>query len=245
MKIAYNEEQKKYVPVPNLNEQVLNLVNGIVTRFKLYDGVNSSEIHFFEKNGNILTREERKERLPLKKVKHFDEDNCYIEVSHYIDDKGDFERVKLELYDAITHEFIGKNDFDRFPILQRAERDLDSEKESILNRNYPWRFYEKKLDYQNLNLNEKLTFWHAQVKRMERINSPISLPYKNKGLNVLECYYINGVFARFEDDLKQFVIELAKSFGIGEKVAIEVYESRHDVDGWNSVIARNNLKISD
>lgn len=236
MKIIYNAKDKKYEPVADLDEKISNLKEeNLVTKFRLFKDSNFSEIHFFSKDGKMLSKVERETRLPKERIENFENQDYYLKITHFIDGRGEHERIKFELYNVKTNQFMGKSYFDMSPIYQRITINPEEKKEEILNRIYPWRYYESR-GYHKLNLKEKLIFWHHELMRMERMNSPYPLPYKNKGFNILSCWYINKIYSKFENDLKPFVIELAKSFKIEKKVAIEIYENRNDENMWEEIV---------
>ena len=241
MKIAYNEKDRKFEPIAEFDEKISNLKEeNLVTKFRIFKNSIFHEIHFYSENGKLLTKDERGERLPKEQIENFEKENCYLKTSHYIDERGEHQRIKFELFKLDTNEFMGKSHFDMFPIFQRIIIDTEEIKEEILNRIHPWRYY-KNRGYNKLDLKDKLNFWYYELQRMERMNSPYPLPYKNKGLNVLEYWYINKIFSNFENDLKLFVIELAKSFKIEEKIAIEIYENRNDEKTWEEIIKKHKL----
>ncbi len=238
MTIVYNDKDGKYEPIAESDERISNLKEeNLITKFRLFKNSDFSEIHFHTNNGKILSRTEREERLPTEKIEIFENENYYLRITHYIDERGEHERIKFELLNNETNQIMGKSHFDMFPIFQRISINPEEKKEEILNRIYPWRYYESR-GYKKLKLKERLTFWYHELNRMERFNSPYPLPYKNKGFNILECWYINEIYSHFEDDLKSFVIELAKSFKIDENVAIEIYENRNDKNKWENIVKK-------
>jgi hypothetical protein len=236
MTIVYNDKNGKYEPIADSSERISNLKEeGLITKFRLFKNSNFSEIHFHTNSGETLSKTEREERLPTERIETFGNENYYLRITHYIDDRGEHERIKCELLNNETNQIMGKSHFDLFPIFQRISINPEEKKEEILNRIYPWRYYQGR-GFGKLELKEKLSFLYYELQRMERMNSPYPLPYKNKGFNVLDCWYINEIYSHFEDDLKSFVIELAKSFKIDTKVATEIYENRNDKNKWEEIV---------
>lgn len=57
MTIAYNNKEGKYEPIADSDERISNLKEeNLITKFRLFKNSDFSEIHFYTKNGKILSR---------------------------------------------------------------------------------------------------------------------------------------------------------------------------------------------
>ncbi len=163
-----------------------------------------------------------------------------MKITHYIEEVTYYERVKYELFDLESENLLGKSSYDLIPLVQNIDINIAEKKEEILNSIKPYRYYEK-MGYRNFNEKEKLEFWRGRAGFIDRMGSPYTQPHKNNGLNVLDAWFIDEIYAEFEDDLLEFVVQLASVFGIKREVAVKLFESRNNKDKWIEVANKYKL----
>lgn len=242
MLIGFDEKSNRFEVTAEGNERILNNKHeGEISRFRIKQNENTREIHLNNQKGKILSLDERKKRLPPERIVRIPDQKYYFKEVHYIDENQLNERIRLELYEVNTDILIGKSYSDKYTLFQNPTTDYEEEKESILNRLNPARYFRSR-GYHTLTLERKVGFWYLELLRMERFNSPYELPYKNILINLITEYYIDKVMLEIDGaSTNEIICRLAQECGLDENIAMELLINRSDKNKFKEVLDKYQL----
>lgn len=243
MVISFDERSDRFELTTEENEKILNIkYEGEITRFRIKQNEDTREVHLNNQTGEILPLYERQQRLPPERIVRIPDEKYYFKEIYYIDENQLSERIRLELYEGANNNLIGKSYSDKYTLFQNLNTDYEKEKESILNRLNPARYFRSR-GYHTLSLERKVGFWYLELLRMERFNSPYELPYKNILINLINEYYIDKVMLKIDKSYtNEIICRLAKECGLDESVAIELLINRNDKNEFNKILDKHQLK---
>lgn len=242
MIINFDEKSKRFEVTAERNEKIFNLKHeGGISRFRIKQDEITREVHLNNQTGEILSLDERRKRLPPERIVRIQDKKYYFNEVYYIDENQLNERIRLELYEVANDNLIGKSYSDKYTLFQNSITDYEGEKESILNRIEPARYFRSR-GYHTLDLERKVGFWYLELLRMERFNSPYELPYKNIMINLINEYYIDKVMLEIDkSNTNEIICRLAKECGLDEKIAIELLINRNDKNKFNEILDKYHL----